>query len=117
MTCDEVRRSIPLVHYAETSFDEEEAVHAHLDECSVCRTEFDRQRVMHRMLDERMISSKEYKWASKAKLVYPGIHYASQTGENPTNVLLTLRQIFDPAATEVGKDEPYSNTPCAQLKA
>jgi hypothetical protein len=53
MTCEEVRRSIPLVHYAETSFDEEEAVHAHLDGCPACRTEFDRQRAMHRMLDER----------------------------------------------------------------
>jgi hypothetical protein len=51
------------------------------------------------------------------KLVHPGIHYASKTGQNPSDVLLTLRQIFDPAATEVGKDEPYSNTPFAPLKA
>ncbi len=59
------------------------------------------------------------------KLVHPGIHYASKTGENPTNVLLTLLQLFDPAATSVGLDalqagaspDPSSKTPFAPLKA
>jgi hypothetical protein len=51
------------------------------------------------------------------KLVHPGIHYASPNGQNPTEVLLTLRQIFDPSATSVGKDEPYSNKPFVPLKA
>ncbi len=50
------------------------------------------------------------------KLVHPGIHHASKSGQNPTDVLLTLRQIFDPTATEVGADEPYSNTPFTPLK-
>jgi hypothetical protein len=45
------------------------------------------------------------------QLVTPGIHYASTSGENPTDVLLTMLQLFDPSATEVGGDEPYSNTP------
>ena len=51
------------------------------------------------------------------KLVHPGIHYASKTGENPTDVLLTLLQLFNPAAVSVGKDQPFSNKPCAPLKA
>lgn len=51
------------------------------------------------------------------KLTHPGFHYASKSGENPTDVLLTLRQVFDPAATEVGSEDPYSNTPFAPLKA
>jgi hypothetical protein len=45
------------------------------------------------------------------QLVQPGVHYASSSGENPSNVLLTMLQLFDPGATEVGADEPYSNTP------
>ncbi len=53
MTCEDVRRSIPLVHYGETSFDEEEAVHAHLGGCEACRAEFERERTLHQMLDER----------------------------------------------------------------
>jgi len=51
------------------------------------------------------------------KLTHPGFHYRSKTGENPTDVLLTLRQVFDPAATTVGADEPMSTTPFAPLKA
>ena len=49
--------------------------------------------------------------------MHPGLHYASKSGENPTNVLLSLLQLFDPAAAEVGADEPYSNTPLAVIKA
>jgi len=50
------------------------------------------------------------------KLTHPGIHYASKSGENPTDVLLTIRQVFDPTATEVGADDPFSNTPCMPIK-
>ncbi len=50
------------------------------------------------------------------KLV-PGMHYASKTGENPSDVLVTLLGVFDPAATSVGKDQPGSNTAFAPLKA
>ncbi|MSP25811.1 MAG: DUF1552 domain-containing protein [Myxococcales bacterium] len=49
------------------------------------------------------------------KLV-PGTHFASKTGENPTDVLVTILQCFDPAATSVGKDEPGSNKAFAPLK-
>jgi hypothetical protein len=49
-------------------------------------------------------------------LIYPGIHYNGQGG-NPTDVLLTCLQAFDPTATEVGGGAPYSNTPCTAIKA
>jgi hypothetical protein len=53
MTCEDARRSIPLIPYAETSFDEEEAVHQHLAECDACRAEFERGKTLHGLLDER----------------------------------------------------------------
>lgn len=49
-------------------------------------------------------------------LIYPGIHYKGNGG-NPTDVLLTCLQAFDPTATEVGGGAPYSNTPCTAIKA
>ncbi|MBM4358356.1 MAG: DUF1552 domain-containing protein [Deltaproteobacteria bacterium] len=51
------------------------------------------------------------------KLTHPGFHYRSKSGENPTDVLLSLRQVFDPAATEVGSEDPRSVTPFQALKA
>lgn len=51
------------------------------------------------------------------KLTHPGFHYRSKTGENPTDVLLSLRQVFDESATEVGSEDPRSTTPFAGLKA
>jgi hypothetical protein len=51
------------------------------------------------------------------KLVHPGIHYASPNGENPTDVLLALLQLFDPAATSVGAGPPMSTTPFDGIKA
>jgi HEAT repeats/Putative zinc-finger len=53
MTCEDARRLIPLIPYAETSFDEEEAVHEHLAVCDVCRAEFDAAKTLHGWLDER----------------------------------------------------------------
>lgn len=53
MTCEDVRRSIPLIEYAEISFDEEESVHAHFAECATCRMEFERERALHNLLDQR----------------------------------------------------------------
>jgi len=59
-------------------------------------------------------------------LVHPGIHYQSVASDNPnstqaatadnvSDVLLTCLQAFDSEATEVGADEPYSNTPLTAL--
>lgn len=48
-------------------------------------------------------------------MVYPGIHY-NGNGANPSDVLLSCLQAFDPTATEIGGGAPYSNTPCAAIK-
>lgn len=48
------------------------------------------------------------------KLVHPGIHHPTN-GRNISDILLTVRQVFDRGATEVGGGDPYSNTPFAEL--
>lgn len=53
MTCEDARRSLPFIQYAEISFDEEELVHAHLAECAACREEFALGKALHNVLDER----------------------------------------------------------------
>ncbi len=61
-------------------------------------------------------------------LVHPGIHYQSvaaadpnspeaPTAGNVSDVLLACLQAFEPGATEVGADEPYSNTPLVEILA
>jgi hypothetical protein len=60
-------------------------------------------------------------------LVHPGIHYQAVASGNPnsatpsvgnmSDVLLSCLQAFDPAATEIGADEPYSNTPLTEILA
>jgi hypothetical protein len=49
-------------------------------------------------------------------LVKPGIHY-NGNGGNPSDILLTCLQAFDPAAIEIGAGDPYSNKPLGALKA
>lgn len=53
MTCEDVRRLIPLLQYGEVSFDEEEAVHTHLAACVECAREMEREQSLHRALDRR----------------------------------------------------------------
>ena len=51
MTCDEARKKLPLFLYGELSFDEEELVELHVDECSACQRELAREKAMFAALD------------------------------------------------------------------
>jgi anti-sigma factor RsiW len=52
MTCDEVRLRLSLHVYGELSFNEEEAVEAHLAGCKGCRVALERTKLMHEAWDE-----------------------------------------------------------------
>ena len=51
MTCEEVRSGISLFLYGEMSFDEEDQLESHLDECDLCRGELARERKLHAAFD------------------------------------------------------------------
>jgi hypothetical protein len=51
MTCEETRRNLALFLYGELSFDEEELVELHIDECRSCRAELDREKALLAALD------------------------------------------------------------------
>ena len=51
MTCDIVTRQLSLMFYGELSFDEEEAIHQHLEGCAGCQSEFKRVRDLHSRID------------------------------------------------------------------
>ena len=52
MKCDEAKSAIPLFLYSELSFDEEDRLESHLDECESCRQELARERLLHRAVDQ-----------------------------------------------------------------
>jgi anti-sigma factor RsiW len=51
MTCEEVKKNLPLFLYGELSFDEEELVESHIDECAGCRVALAREKAMLGALD------------------------------------------------------------------
>jgi len=51
MKCEEVKNSLPLFLYGELSFDEEENVELHIDECADCRSALEREKTLFRSLD------------------------------------------------------------------
>jgi len=50
-TCEKIRTQLGLLLYGELSFDEEEAVDAHLEGCAECRTALGRERELQAALD------------------------------------------------------------------
>src|SRR5687768_7116980 len=50
MNCEPVRNSLSLLLYGELSFDEEERVEQHLDQCESCRELFRKERALHEFL-------------------------------------------------------------------
>ncbi len=51
MNCEEIQERLALFLYGELSFEAEEAVHQHLEDCELCRTALDRQKALHSALD------------------------------------------------------------------
>lgn len=51
MKCDEARKTLPLFLYGELSFEEEEQLEVHLDECDACRAALAREKALFRSLD------------------------------------------------------------------
>lgn len=51
MMCDEVRQQLSLLLYGELSFDQEEAVHAHLGACEACRDALVAEQALHEALE------------------------------------------------------------------
>ena len=52
ITCEKVRMQLSMLLYGELSFDDEEAVDAHLESCAECRTALERERELHGAFDD-----------------------------------------------------------------
>jgi hypothetical protein len=51
MKCDEATKTMPLFLYGELSFEEEERLELHIDECAGCRIALERERSLFQSLD------------------------------------------------------------------
>jgi hypothetical protein len=69
MTCEEARKNLPLLLYGELSFDEEELVEVHIDECAACRRALAREKALFAALDDvEMVPSPAALAESRAEL-------------------------------------------------
>ncbi len=69
MTCEEARKNLPLFLYGELSFDEEELVEVHIDECAACREALAREKALFAALDAvELVPSPEALAESRAEL-------------------------------------------------
>jgi hypothetical protein len=69
MTCEEARKNLPLFLYGELSFDEEEQVEVHMDECAQCRFALAREKALFQALDgAEMVPAPELLEESRAEL-------------------------------------------------
>ncbi len=56
MKCESVIKSLSLFLYGELTFEEEEAVHQHVETCAACRAALDREQVLHGLLGQFQVS-------------------------------------------------------------
>jgi hypothetical protein len=52
MKCEDIRKTLPLFLYGELSFEEEERLEVHIDECDGCRDALAREKVLFKCLDD-----------------------------------------------------------------
>jgi hypothetical protein len=51
MKCEDLRKSLPLFLYGELSFEDEEQLEVHIDECDACRDALAREKLLFKSLD------------------------------------------------------------------
>jgi hypothetical protein len=69
MKCDEARKTLPLFLYGELSFEEEERLEVHIDECDACRGALAREKALFQSLDAaEMIPSADLLAQCRAEL-------------------------------------------------
>lgn len=56
MTCETVAKQLPLLLYGELTFEEEETVQQHLEQCAACQSELARTAAMHRSLNQAEVA-------------------------------------------------------------
>lgn len=69
MKCEDARKTLPLFLYGELSFEEEERLEVHIDECDSCRTALAREKILFKSLDAaEMLPSAELLADCRAEL-------------------------------------------------
>ena len=69
MKCEDARKTLPLFLYGELSFEEEERLEVHIDECDGCRGALARERALFQSLDAaEMVPSAELLTECRAEL-------------------------------------------------
>jgi hypothetical protein len=53
MTCEQATKELPLLLYDELTFEQEEALHLHLDGCQSCQAALAREKALHEALDRQ----------------------------------------------------------------
>jgi hypothetical protein len=56
MKCEDARKSLPLFLYGELSFEDEERLEVHIDECDGCRAALAQEKVLFKALDDSEMS-------------------------------------------------------------
>lgn len=91
MKCDEATKSIPLFLYGELSFEEEERIELHLDECTLCRDRLAKEKALHRAFDaDELIPSSEMLAGSRQQLR----RAIAQTGPVRVTIWSHLREVL-----------------------
>jgi hypothetical protein len=69
MKCDDARKTLPLFLYGELSFEDEEQLEVHIDECEACRDALAREKALFKSLDAaEMVPSAELLADCRAQL-------------------------------------------------
>ena len=102
MKCEDAQKWLPLFLYGELSFEDEERLELHLDECDACRGQLSREKAFHRALDgAEMIPSSELHALCRQELRRTLAHTEPVSDSLWSRVRETLAIRFHPAPVVV----------------
>lgn len=91
MNCEEARKTMPFFLYEELSFEEEERLELHIDECMSCRAALEREKELFRSLDAaEMVPSAQLLESCRAELR----HRIAGAGQESSSLWDKLREGF-----------------------
>lgn len=94
MTCEQIQAEFALYLYGELSFDAEETIERHVEQCAICKRELEKERVLHAAVDRLQLEPPPALLAQSRRALFNQIDSQSRAQRPHLSWVNRLGQLF-----------------------
>ena len=94
MTCEQIQAELALYLYGELSFDAEETIERHVEQCATCKRELEKERVLHAAVDRLQLEPPPALLAQSRRALFNQLDSQSRAHRSHVSWFNRLSQLF-----------------------